>query len=433
MSLASLQSLPSFTEAWTADDDGQSNPLFFLSATGVVVDETGAYAVGLADGYDKLISVNPSTGAVSWAVTVPDAEYDSLSTPTIDRNNGTVLVAAGNKLTAVRTNGTVAWQRTLSQDVVNASPTVTSDLGPRDRAFIVDFSAASLGVSNLYCINVDPYDAVNNPYQPGDIVWTRSLGARAAGSTPAYLDGVVYVGAIRTPSSTAGQIMAFDATSTAAGGPAPTWTFTNVINAGFFGGLCVRDGTLYASSYAYSGNQLSANTVKLNTSTGALIWSTPSNRTDAMPVVARGRVYVSGGLPQSVGAGYGTFPTVQAFDASTGTLVWDSALDSWNDTNHNSQVDMGEYLSIGGWSIQPFVITSASAVQLVVGVMPEVPDDVFGPSVELVAIDLTATPTATPPYYGIVVDEYAGAGSSPAYFDGMIYVVGPDGLTALGP
>lgn len=430
-SLSSLQSPPPLTEDWTADEDEFGNPVFVFPPTGVVVDEIGAYYVGTIGAQDKLISVNPTTGAVAWATSVPNPSWDSFSTPAIDQHNGTVLVASGKKVTAVRRNGTIAWQTVdLLQDVVNSSPVVTSDLGGRDRAFITDFSS---GFGNLYCINVDPYDGVNNPFTPGQIVWTRTLNGYTSGATPAYLDGVVYVGLYKTPGSNAGAILAFDATSTTAGGPAPLWTFTNVINTGFFGGMCVRDGSLYASSYGFYGDEQGSNTVRLNTSTGALVWSTPSNRTDMMPVVARGRVYVSGGLQQSLNGGFGTFPTVQAFDATTGAMIWDSGRDTWNDSDHDTVIEPGEFLAMGGWTIQPFVITSPSDARLIVGVMPELPDDIAGPSMQLIAIDLASTPNPTPPYYGFVVDAYSGAGSSPAYFNGRIYAVGPEGLTALGP
>ncbi|MEQ8769438.1 MAG: PQQ-binding-like beta-propeller repeat protein [Phycisphaerales bacterium] len=413
---------------WITDQDDQGRPIFFLTPTGVVVDETSVYAIGTIAGTDHAIRLARQTGDVVWAAPVPDAAFDSWSTPALDRGNSALVVASDDTVTALRIgDGAVRWQTTLDSVVVNASPVVTTDLGPRDRCFVTDFPLGVGQPGQLYCINVDPFDPVENPHQPGDIVWKADLVGQSSGNSPAYAAGRVFVACPGPAFPVRGAVLAFDARHAGPGAPDPLWRFDNTAATGFFGGVCATGDAVYASSYAFSGDEFSANTVRLDADSGALAWSAPSNRTDTTPVVTRDAVFVSSGLPEA--SGFGSFPTVQAFDPGTGALLWDLVTDSWDDTNANGVRDPGEFVDAGGWTLQPLVATRLGAPRVVVGAMPSFDPLGLSPSDRLLVLDGAWDGVSGSP----LIDEANGAGTTPAFADGWLFTVGPDGLYAYGP
>ena len=107
--------------------------------------------------------------SVRFSAPVDTPALDSWSTPLIDESNERLIVASGETVTAFEAEtGVPAWSATLEMDVVNASPLVTSDLGPADRLFLTDADGfLTQGGGNLYCINIDPRDAQTNPFDPG--------------------------------------------------------------------------------------------------------------------------------------------------------------------------------------------------------------------------------------------------------------------------
>jgi len=427
--IPSVPGLPPLDEPeWIADTDDQGRPILFLTPSGVVVDETSVYAVGTIDGTDHAIRFLRTSGAVKWARPVPDAAFDSWSTPALDLANNALIVSAGDTVTALRAaDGTVSWQSTLDALVVNASPVVTHDLGPRDRCFVTDFPLSVGQQGRIYCINVDPFDPIHNPHHPGDIVWKADLVGQSSGNSPAYANGRVYAASPGPAVPVQGAVLAFDAHHPGPDAPEPLWRFDNTHAAGFFGGVTATHDAVYASSYAFSGDEFSANTVRLDAGTGGLVWSAPSNRTDATPVVTRNAVFVSSGLPES--GGFGSFPTVQAFDPDTGALLWDLATDSWDDLNTNGVRDPGEFIDAGGWNLQPLVATRLGVPRLVVGASD--PNDPLGliPSDRLLVLDGAWDGLSGSP----LIDEGDGAGSTPAFADGWLYTIGPDGLHAYAP
>ncbi len=424
--LPSLPAVPPLdTPEWIADEDPIGRPISFLTPSGVVADEHSVYAVGTIDFADHAMRINRLTGDVEWAVPVPDAFYDSWSTPVLDLATNTLIVTTDDSVIGLRVlDGSTRWQTTLAEPVVNASPVVTSDLGPRDRCFITDFPLGASGTGQLYCINIDAFHETDNPHLPGAIVWKADLIGQTSGNSPAYADGTVYVACAGPVTPVQGSVFAFDATHSGPGAPTPLWRYDNTDDAGFFGGVCTDGGEVFASSYTFSGDEFGANTVCLDAVTGAQKWSAPSNRADTTPLVTRDRVFVSSGI-----AGFGSFPTVQAFDRATGTFLWDLAVDSWDDINTNGERDPGEFVDAGGWTLQPLAITTTGKARLVVGSMPASAPFGFEPSDRLVVIDASWDGTSGWPQ----LDEATGAGSAPAFADGWIFTVGPDGVYAYGP
>ena len=425
---------PLTTPSWVAGGDG-SITYIPRAQSGIVADQDQIYALATDPsllGSALIVCYDRMAGSFNWATPVAPAILDSWSTPTVDVQHQQLIVGSGSFLTAIDTiTGIVRWTTDIGGVVVNASPIVADDLGDNDRAFITNYSFGGGTPSKLTCINIDPFNASNNPYQPGEIVWQTSLLGDSSGNTPAYANGMVYVSTASSPGSQAGQVHAFDATATTA--PSPSWTFTNTINAGFFSGVSIARGHVYASSYSFTGLQYSANTVKLNKHTGDLVWSIPTNRTDATPIVLPGGdVVVSGGI--ATGAFdflpfYGSLPSIQYIaDNNTPILLWDSALATLDDTNANGYWDFGEsYLSIGGWTHQPIAITIDNAPMLLVGTLAQTTPGVqFNHNTNLSLIDLSKPPTDP----NFVVEQYTGAGSTPAIVGSWIYSSGQAGIHA---
>ncbi len=429
------------TPAWVRSTDSQGNTIAFPGQSGVAVSldvvlAQGSVTPAAQSKQHKLFAFDRRAGGVVWAAAVPAPALDSWSTPAVDAVHQTVIVASGAFVTALSLKtGAQVWQAALTHAVVDASPLVTSGWGPgglgvANRCFITEYDGFG-DDGRLTCINIDPFRTGSNPFQPGEVVWSIPIGA-SSGNTPALWNGRVFVTTAGLYGSGPGQVLAFDARAIEA--PAPLWTSDNPAGEAFFGGVCVRTRSggadLYCASYAFFGGTTSANLLKLDAATGAFRWTVPCNRTSATPLVLPdGRVVLSGGL-----AGYGTTPTLQLFrdEGASATLLWESAAATWVDGNHNSAMDLGEYLVLGGWSHQPLV-TSAGSVRLVVGVLP-VSAGGAGACTDLYTIDvskLPTTPGAAQP--GYLAQHFVGAGSSPGAADSNIYTLGPGGLHAFGP
>jgi len=423
-SRSTLASTPSLVApAWTRSADDQGRAITWNAASGVVVSRDVVLALGsIVNGMTqhRLWCLDRFDGGVRWSIIVDAANLSSWSTPTIDERRSTVLVAAGSTLTAYTLNsGTQQWRTALQAPIVNASPIVTHDLGLADRAFITDYDGFGAG-ARLYCINVAPSNAAN-PFEPGAIVWSVMIGA-ASGNTPAARDGRVYVSSVGDWGFAPGQIMCLDARATTA--PSPLWTFDNPSGESFFGGACAtKDGAIFAASYAFYGSTLSANLIKLDARTGAMKWSTPCNRTASIPVpLSGGRIALSGGLQ-----GYGTVPTLQLFvdHGASATMLWDSSLETWTDSNSNGSRDVGEFVPLGGWHNQPVALSDGTRLSL--GTIAS-GGDVSGYST-LSIVNMSVAPSSA----SFVVAQRGGVGASPAAAGSNLYSLGTAGLMAFGP
>ena len=175
----------------------------------------------------------------------------------------------------------------------------------------------------------------------------------------------------------------------------------------------MHNGALYLASYTYYGGQNTGGLFKLDTITGATIWDTPCERTNAIPVVTdSGLIFLAGGLDDA-----GSVVKTQAWqdNGTTATLLWDT------------YADTAGTLNIGGWTHQPVY----SNGYLYVGKPHEDPAQwlYFEPYTDLYVLDTSRTPDQPE----FIVDHYAGCGASPAIADGTIYSLGTGGLIALEP
>lgn len=406
---------------WRRSTTSTQLPIWYIGQAGVVADSRHVFSLAEIDTQYKLLAMHRDTGETDWTAPIPAPYFDSWSTPTIDTENATVIVASGSELAAFDTlTGDRIWTSTLANSIVNASPTLTTDLGLADRVFITDYDGFGASAS-LYCINIDPHHPTLNPFEPGDVVWSVRIG-QSSGNTPAYHDGIVYTASAGNGVSPNGQLFAFPADSMTP--PLPLWSFTNPKPKPFVGGVCIHtinsQTNIYAASYSFSGGFDSANLVKVDASTGNLRWTVDTNRTASIPVpLENGHILLAGGI-----VGFGSMPSLELITdlGTSASHEWNSATDTWNDLNANGFMDPGEFLLVGGWSTQP-VATESN--QILVGAIP-ISGFLFEPCTDLFILDANTQPTD--PLF--VLDSFEGAGSTAAVAGNTIFSVGQDGLHA---
>jgi len=428
--------------SWTfpASDPAVSGPIRFVGESGPVVARQLVVAVSRQDGEGspaRIWAIDREDGTRVWQQTLPDQVFDSWSSPTIDRGNGTVLYATASQdgtagvLQARRlTDGALAWQTELEKIVVNATPLVTTDRGPRDRAFITDFEGFFDGGAGgiLYAINVDPFDAQDNPFQPGEIVYQAALNDGSSGNTPAYDGERVYVASAGNfNAGTGGSVFAFDPAATDAS-DAPLWQTSVGGHDGFFGGVSVLGGFAYAATFNFAGGFSSSRLFKLEADTGAIVYSTASNRTSSIPIpLSDGRIALSTGLPTE-----GSVPSLQLYqdDGDSASLLDDTAFATFDDDNGNGFIDSGEFEIFGGYHHQPHVVDQHPATggrAAYVGSV-NIAGTFFNGYDRISLIDLTRSFDDP----GLVITSYEGAGSSPAVAGRTLYTLGIDRLVGFG-
>jgi len=395
-------------QLWRADRDAVSHALVCEGASSPVVSGGRVFVnarhfSGTSYVNNKIVAFDQASGALLWERVVDKGVLNSWSSPAVDAAHGTVLIASGAKLTAVdAVSGGVSWSTPLDRIVVNPSPAVASDLAT-GRAFISDYDPFG-GAGQLYCINTSAFDAGSNPYQPGDIVWREIVGG-TSGATPAYHAGSVYVATAAGPGGfpDSGVVYAFDVTAP----PASRLRWQTAVGEGFFGGVAVVEGHVYAAGYGFSGSGDNSTLAKLRESDGVIVWTVPCERTASIPVVADGRVFLAAGIQ-----GFGSVPKVQAFadNGNSATKLWDTYVDS------------GGTLIVGGWTHQPVL----SGSTLFVGKIP-LSGDFYGAYTDLFLLDVSRTPGQA----DFVRQQRSGFGSSSAVTDGRVYTIGSGGLFAL--
>jgi len=408
----------SSTLEWIADEDPQAPTYYveFEGATGVVVYNGKVYAyakyfepneqspTGFDYTHSQIIAYDANSGQILWATAIDKAIWDSWSTPCVDTKHNTVLIGSGDKVFCLDAqSGTQKWATQLDKFVINASVCTALDI-PYARAFITDYDG--FGTSGeLYCINLDPNDS-NNPYEPGDIVWSAVLGT-TSGNTSAYKNGVVYTASIKGTANTYGAIHAYDAT--AEPNPIKLWEITDPNFEGFTGGVTVtKEGFLYAVNYDWADqNEDNSGFCKIDCNDGSIVWITQTERTSTMPVVVGDKIYISGGIADDPPWFSGSRPKVTAYQD-----IGSSVVKLWETPSG---------LGVGGWMKQPAYANG----KLYVGAAPE-HGDYFGVYSHLYIIDVALTPDDE----GFIADRYRDryCGNSPAVTYDSIYTIGYDGL-----
>ncbi len=426
------------TPTWIAHFDSSTAPIAFTGPSSPVIWGRCVIALGRSAGIDRIYCFDRSTGATLWQHDLAPSQNESWSSPAIDTLRGTVIAPSGNQLAAFDIlDGTLRWATTFSLPLVNVSPLVTTDRGAEDRCFVTDFSGFGIGAS-LHCINVSPFDAALNPYQPGAVVWSTSLNGRGgSGNSCAYANDTVYVASAgRFSPPLAGQVMAFDASAPTA--PLPLWITTNPVNEGFYGGVSIENGAVYAASYAFFAGLDSATALRINAQNGAIEWCSPANRTASIPIpfsrANQSFIAISTGLP---GASFGSRPALELFNPTgsatcTDHLLWETSSATWID-NGNAVIEDGEFNIFGGWTHHPVIIeTSSGNTLMYIGAIASSGATADQPYTSLYLVDLAALPTPGN-VSGFAVQQFVGCGSSPALAGANLYSIGAAGLHAFGP
>ncbi|MBK8913754.1 MAG: PQQ-binding-like beta-propeller repeat protein [Phycisphaerales bacterium] len=341
---------------------------------------------------NRLAALRREDGGRAWSAELDADVLDSWSSAAIDLRNGVVMIGTGSALQAFHlADGSAAWRRPLVRSVVNASPAVSDDLHevgvPANRVFITDFG---FGVAALYAVNVDPFHPLHNPYEPGEIAWSATLPG-GSGNSPAYADGRVFV------ATRGGDVRAYDARS----GGAPLWVRPALH--GFFGGAAVRGGAVYAATYNFSGGENNSRLYKVARESGVLLWSIACERTDSIPLIADGRVFLAGGI-----SGFGSREKVQCFSdlGTSAALAWETA--------------GPPATALGGWRLQP----ALAGGLLMAGSPPVTPGlDAY------TALALLRTDRG-PSDPGFIAQSLSGSGASPAIVRDALFSIGTEGIIA---
>lgn len=350
----------------------------------------------------QIICFDDSNGQTLWHTIIDMAVMDSRPCPVVDAKNNTVLIGSGQKLFALDADsGDIVWSTQLQKYIVTASPCIADDITPL-RAFITDYDGQG-STGKLYCVNLDPNDLEVNPFEPGEIVWTDTLGG-TSGNTPAYKDGVVYVSSVVDSSGAwsatdpGGTVFAYDATEPNA---VQLWKTKDPRFEGFFGGVSLtNDGYLYAANYDFYGQGDNSALCKIDCDDGIIIWVAQTERTDSIPILVDDMIYICGGIE-----GFGSRSKLQAFQdmGSFAQKVWETPSD----------------MTIGGWTHQPVYANG----KLYIGAM-QTGEGFFAPYDDLYILDAAKSPHET----GFIIDHYKGCGNSPAVTHDSIYTIGYDGL-----
>ncbi|MHC4842174.1 MAG: outer membrane protein assembly factor BamB family protein [Planctomycetota bacterium] len=389
------------TLEWVADEDPQdpNYGILFETATGVVVYNDLVY--GYSKYYNEIgeytnsqiVAYDANSGELEWATYIDQAVWESWSTTCIDTKHNWILIGSGDKVFALDTKvGTIDWTTSLEKNIVNASVCAALDI-PAARAFINDYDGFG-STGKLYCINLDPNES-GNPYDPGDIVWSVTLGA-TSGNSPAYKDGVVYIGCLAGTSTGYGTIYAYDATAEPES--IKLWETSDPNFDGFFGGVTVtNEDFLYAANYNWA-DEIEDNSklCKIDCNDGNIVWMTDTERTSCIPVVVGDKIYISGGVD-----GYGSRPKVEAYQdlGNNAVKLWETDSD----------------MAVGGWTAQPVYANR----KLYVGAND------LGTYTDLYILDVNFTPDDP----GFIIDTYSGAGNSPTVTYDSIYTIGYDDVS----
>ncbi len=207
-----------------------------------------------------ITALNASTGALVWSYNVRGAVASS---PAVV--NDVVYVGNPPSLYAFNaTTGAVLWDY-ASAATGSSAPTVVNGV---------------LYVGSTWSDSVDAFDASN-----GAEIWNYSTSVDV-GSSPAVADGVVYVGSAGNSLAALneGKVYALNATN-----GNKIWSFTPLINSGenaVFSSPAVVDGVVFVGSF-------NGNVYALNASNGAELWNyATGNIVFSSPAVADGVIYI---------------------------------------------------------------------------------------------------------------------------------------------
>jgi eukaryotic-like serine/threonine-protein kinase len=318
-SILSPSNVANLTVKWAHD--------FVRSVNSNPVVANGMVYVGGAD--NSMYALNANTGDVVWKFFTGGYEYSSAAVA-----NGVVYAVGSNNLYALNARtGDLLWAYTTG-GTVQSYPTVVNG--------VVYFGS---GDGSVYALNAGT----------GDLIWKNATPGEEVDTSPTVANGIVYIASIHNS-------YAFNASTGDL-----IWT----LPAFFPDTAAVANGVVYYFSgqdYLHQDLYLYA----LNANTGDLIWKLPLTWWAYSPAVANGVVYLATlrdgiyALNASTGAQiwhktgipFSSAPSVAngvvyigstdsndsylyAFDAATGTVLWQYSTAAWETRNSAAAVVNG--------------------------------------------------------------------------------------------
>jgi outer membrane protein assembly factor BamB len=271
-------------------------PLWDRDTQSVEVVSTPAVAFGrlFVSTMDGMVALDSETGAVRWT----NARGRGFSSPTVFDDSVFVGTSNGTVIRVNASDGGVLWETRLLSTTnftgISSSPKVAFD-----NVYVGTFNESG-----------GPGEVVALWEGNGSVRWRHPTGSIHL-SSPAYRDGVVYVGVMGRYNLTT-QI-SFDPP---------------------YGVLALRGATGREQWFAPTGGSVAASPAiwgesiiapakdgkvyALNRTTGAVVWEVPADAGVSSPAVAQDTVFVGGGT-------FGAAGRVVALDAATGSVKWSFA------------------------------------------------------------------------------------------------------------
>jgi len=274
-----------------------SDELSAIGGTSTVVADGKVFAYGgptspYGSGEGVLYSLDESTGAILWNISIPTPAYGSWSSPAY--HNGRVFTSTDIEAgcyDAATGEQIWAFENPTNEPSVNGGPVVADG-----KVIVNDWQAG-----HYYCLDEET----------GELLWTfteEQTGDWNVGYTqgvPAYEDGKFY---LTTWIYVGGNVYCVDADTGDV-----IWNQTTPLDT--CGSPAVVDGTVYVTNYNFYGDGA---IYAMDASDGDILWEHTIQRSDSTPAVAYGNVYVTGGC-----RGFSERQTY-CFDAATGDLVWET-------------------------------------------------------------------------------------------------------------
>jgi len=227
-----------------------------------------------------LYALDAATGTLKWSY------YTGTAANTAPAVANGMVYAAGLGISALDAmTGTLKWSFSVSNALINASPTIAGSLLYVNTAV------------GLYAL-----DAMT-----GAIKWSYARTLSSTSSSPAVANGVVYVGLYDT--GEADNMYAFDALTGAL-----KWHYVTGFSNCCISSATVANGVVYFGVVDYTTAENTRGMLfALDAATGTLKWSKTVDCSEfEAPVIANGILYLGTVNPKKL----------EAFDALTGKLKW---------------------------------------------------------------------------------------------------------------
>jgi len=361
----------------TSSDAPDTNESLWISANIGAAEGSQAMIVGdqvfvYAD--DKVYALSKTGGNELWNVSIPgDSQaYGSWASPAY--SNDAIFVSGGFNLSKI-VGGTKIQEIAFPDGgySCNGGPTVADGM-----------VFAGSGGANYYAFNESNLS---------EVIWTYTVPAWGAVSTPAVADGKMVVGEM--PMVAAGVSDLSCVYTNGVPGGTPKWTTTLTGNIGGSASIDAANDRVYVATFTdYSGD--AGLLYAINFTDGTIVWSQPITYSDSTPAISGDYIYVSGST---------NMPGVTYCFNSAGVQQWTVPCGSWtmSPTVADGKLFTG-MVGTGGWAEDPpgsgnWVFTGYDGI--------------------CVYNALTGTPVWS--------YEHAGSPPSVANSDGIVVSIGTDG------